>query len=275
MSLFPEPPFDPLADARRILWNAIQEHGPSHVFALYSGGNDSVCAAHVASQHPAFSGTVHIHTGIGIKETRRHAHTVASQQGWPFRVYRPARGNRYHELVVAHGFPGTFHHRKMYNRLKERSIERLMREHGDRKRRIILVTGVRRQESRRRMGVLSEVDRRGRRVWVAPIINWSAGDKELYMNSHGLPSNPVTAKLCISGECLCGAFASKGELEEIRFYYPKAAAEIDRLAVLCREAGVHHKWGEDPPPKPDPLQLHLPDPTGHMCWSCDARRGVA
>jgi 3'-phosphoadenosine 5'-phosphosulfate sulfotransferase (PAPS reductase)/FAD synthetase len=271
--LFAEPDFDPIADAYRILEGAIAEHRPSHVFAMFSGGNDSVCAAHLASLLPQFSGTVHIHTGIGIRETRRHAYNMAQRFGWPFRIYRPAKGNRYHELVTEHGFPGPFHHRKMYNRLKQRNVERLVREHKQhRMDKVMLVTGVRRQESKRRMGGLDEVDVVGAQVWVAPIINWSVEHKEKYMYTHAIPGNPVTAKLCMSGECLCGAFASPGELEEIRFWYPKAAAEIDRLAERCREAGVHAKWGTRPPPKPDERQVELPM-TGHICWSCDAKFG--
>jgi 3'-phosphoadenosine 5'-phosphosulfate sulfotransferase (PAPS reductase)/FAD synthetase len=265
--LFPEPPFDPVEDARRILEGAIAEFQPSHVFAMLSGGHDSLCAAHLASRCSQFSGAVHIHTGIGILETRRHAYEAALRHMWAFRLYRPMKGNRYHELVVAHGFPGPFHHRKMYNRLKERSIRRLINDHRVGKERILLVTGVRRAESKRRMGSLSETDREGRRVW-------ETEHKWAYMKANGIAENPVTQLLCMSGECLCGAFASPGELNEIRMWYPKAAAEIDRLAEKCREAGVHAKWGERPPAKADPAQLDI-GPTGGLCWSCDARRGAA
>ena len=274
LGLFPEPPFDPVADARRILTAAIEEHNPSHIFGMLSGGHDSLCACHVASQHPRFSGVVHIHTGIGIRETRRHAYECAKAFGWYFRLYRPRKGNRYHEIVVQHGFPGPFMHRRLYIRLKERSIRNMEREHRVKGRRIMLVTGVRKQESRRRMGTVSEVNREGNRVWCAPITNWSSADKHAYMSAHAIPENRVTQLLCMSGECLCGAFASPGELEEIRFWYPKAAAEIDRLAERCRAAGVHDKWGTRPPPKPDERQLELPV-TGGLCWSCDAKRGAA
>ncbi len=301
-SLLPEPDFDPMADARRIITAAIAEHDPSHIFAMFSGGNDSVCAAHVLASHGPFTAAVHIHTGIGIRETRRHAYEMAQRFGWPFRVYRPRAGDRYQRWVLQHGFPGPFGHRFAYIRLKERSIRRLLRDHNDGGRKVLLVTGVREQESRRRMGAIDEIAVEGRRVWVAPIVHWSGADKERYMIEHGIPGNPVTAKLCMSGECLCGAFASPGELEEIRFWYPKVAQEIDRLAEKCRAAGVHAKWGTRPPPKPDERQALLdldepcpdldgetlretlaavdefygsdePPPTGGLCWSCDAKFG--
>ncbi len=277
LPIFPEPSFDPMADARRIIEAAIVEHDPSHIFAMFSGGNDSVCAAHAANRivrglGRRLTAAVHIATGIGIKETRRHAYEIAQRFEWPFLVYRPRKGNRYHEIVVEHGFPGPFMHRRMYSRLKERSIRNMERDFRVKGQRLMLITGVRKQESRRRMGTVNEINREGSRVWCAPITNWSSADKEAYMAQHGIPGNPVTAKLCMSGECLCGAFASPGELEEIRFWYPKAAQEIDRLAEKCRAAGVHATWGTRPPPKPDERQIEIPM-TGGLCWSCDAKFG--
>ena len=68
--LFVRPVSDPIGRAARILDVAIRRHKPVNVFAMFSGGHDSVCAAHVASQRPEFSGCVHINTGIGIEKTR-------------------------------------------------------------------------------------------------------------------------------------------------------------------------------------------------------------
>jgi 3'-phosphoadenosine 5'-phosphosulfate sulfotransferase (PAPS reductase)/FAD synthetase len=339
-ALFPEPERDPVGDVRRIVHAAVEEYQPSHIFAMTSGGNDSIPVAHAtqaALQEIGLSldAAVHLATGTGVSETIRHAREMARRFGLPFRVYRPKKGNRYHEQVLAYGFPGSFHHRKMYNRLKERSIEQLERDHRVKGRPIMLVTGVREQESKRRMGVVSEVnveDRTPNRVWVAPIVHWSTADKEQYMEQYGIPRNPVTDKLCISGECLCGSYASPGELEEIGFFYPKARQYIRRLEVAVaerlggkyrvklyhrngtkhvvdyvvasteREAGhqvlaaapwavkdigamevraYNLQWGCDPP---DPYimgdlsqaDLGLDDElAGMMCYSCNAKRGVA
>lgn len=204
-ALFPEPMRDAVEEAHQILAHAIAEYQPTAVLAMLSGGHDSLCAAHLASRHEAFfTGAVHIHTGIGIRESRRHAYESAKQFGWPFRVYRPRKGNRYHEMVLANGFPGPFSHRFAYIRLKERSIRRMVRDHKqDRHARVMLVTGVRAQESKRRMGSVEPVNVEGARVWVAPIVNWSSADKEAYMAAHAIPINPVTQRLCMSGECLC------------------------------------------------------------------------
>ena len=38
---------------------AIEEHNPVAVFAMFSGGHDSLTATHIAAQHPKFTAAVH------------------------------------------------------------------------------------------------------------------------------------------------------------------------------------------------------------------------
>lgn len=250
--------------AHAIIDQAITEFDPSHVFGLFSGGHDSLCASHVASLHPKFSGAIHINTTIGVEETRVFVDETTAFMGWPLKVYEPPAS--YRQIVLEHGMPGPGAHLYMYTRLKERCIQQLIREHKVKTRdRILLITGVRLQESKRRMGHVEPIRRVKCQVWVAPILDWSAEDKIEHMEAYGLPANPVVKNLCMSGECLCGAFAEPGELEQLRFFYPKAAAVIDALAAEAEARGVHALWGVRPPKKPDPRQMM-------MCFSCDAKR---
>lgn len=257
-----------IAEAKDILCRAIREFNPSHVFAMLSGGHDSLCASHIASQHPRFSGAVHINTGIGVEETRQFVRDTSLHLGWPLKEYQSHIS--YRSIVLEHGFPGPAGHSFIYRRLKERCIERLVREHKTHRRdRIVLVTGCRRAESERRMGTAVDIRRQGARVWTAPIINWLPEDKNDYIASHGLKRNRVVDTLCMSGECLCGAFAKPGEIVEIEAAYPKAAAVIRELESAARDAGVHAKWGTRPPQKPDPRQGSM-----DLCWSCEAMRAA-
>lgn len=57
-------------NALAVLDEAIETHDPSHVFALFSGGHDSLTATALTAKHPRFTAAVHINTGIGIEETR-------------------------------------------------------------------------------------------------------------------------------------------------------------------------------------------------------------
>ena len=85
------------------------------------------------------------------------------------------------------------------------------------------------------------------------------------MKQHDLPVNPVVLKLCMSGECLCGAFAQPGELDVVRGFYPEAAREIDRIAEKVKAAGKHHEWGTRPARAAKPNR-QLP-----LCFSCEAK----
>jgi 3'-phosphoadenosine 5'-phosphosulfate sulfotransferase (PAPS reductase)/FAD synthetase len=259
-----------IAEAVAILDEAVRKFDPSHMFALFSGGHDSLCSSHVTSLHPNFSGAAHINTTIGIEETRRFVRKTSEELGWNLKEYYPPVS--YRDIILKQGFPGPGGHRYMYTRLKERCIRQLIREHKVKFHdRILLVTGVRAQESKRRMGHVVPINQEGVRVWVSPIINWSSEDKWNYIERYGLKQNPVVNKLCMSGECLCGAFAHPGELAEIRESFPDTAAYIEKLQEEAAAAGVHAKWGTRPPGK----RKQKSDMTGTMCWSCDAKRVVA
>lgn len=249
-----------------LLSQAIAEHHPSHVFALFSGGHDSLCSTHLAAQHPAFSGVCHVNTGIGIEATREFVRDTCEQHGWPLLEYRPDQ-KTYADLVGELGMPsGTTAHATQYYWLKQRQIRRLVQDHLTHRRdRIALVTGLRVDESKRRRAAKIAVPIRRDRttVWVNPILEWSAIDCNRYMAANRLERNQVTDVLHRSGECLCGALAHHTEIELIRRFYPDAAAEISRLEELARSRGLPSKWAFLPPTRPAG-QLSMLE----LCSSC-------
>ena len=89
------------------------------------------------------------------------------------------------------------------------------------------------------------------------------------MLQHNLPRNAVKDKICISGECLCGAFASYSELMEIKQEYPDAYNEIQRLHSLAKENG--HPWGWSTGPT-DWYKNHPPGQVDmFMCVGCESK----
>ncbi len=157
----------------------------------------------------------------------------------------------------------------MYNRLKERCLRQLTREYKTRQAdKVVLVTGIRRHESRRRMGYVEPIQPDDSRVSVAPLLHWTHDDNHDYLAAHRLPRNPVVERLCMSGECLCGAFARKGELDEIAFWYPEVAARIRMIEARAQEAGVPCRWGHAVR-----AAKSLPtSPRVGLCWSYGARQ---
>lgn len=249
---------------------AMLEHHPIHVFALFSGGHDSLCSTHIASQWPEFSGVVHINTGIGIEETREFVRDTCDEHGWPLLEYHPD-AKTYEDLIREKGMPyGPKSHNTMYYWLKQRQIRRLVADHKQhRNDRVGLVTGIRVTESGRRMEstISVPIRRDGAQLWVNPILEWSKADCNTYIATHGLRRNQVSDTLHRSGECLCGALASHEEIRDIERWYPKAAAEVHRLERVAEEAGNRSiKWAYRPPEAHrDQLGFDLP-----LCVSCQA-----
>jgi 3'-phosphoadenosine 5'-phosphosulfate sulfotransferase (PAPS reductase)/FAD synthetase len=257
-------------NADEILAKAVTDHQPSHLFALFSGGHDSLCSTYIAAQHPSFTAAVHVNTGIGIEETREFVRETCKSQGWPLIEYTPD-GKSWEDICLAGGMPGgPAQHDITYYWLKQRSIRRLVREHkiGPRGR-IGLVTGIRTEESERRMSsvMAKPVHRIGAQVWINPILDWTALKCGRYIEAADLKRNPVVDKLHRSGECLCGAMAKHTEIEEISYWYPAVATRIRVMEQKCFALDLPSRWGGAQrlvlPPKE---QQWLP-----LCQSCATR----
>lgn len=253
-------------DADQILTEAIVEHEPIKVFALISGGNDSTVLtswARMAIGH-RLDAAVFIDTGTALPGVRDFVEAYCENRYIPLLVYEA--GDEYQRMVQEQGFPGPAAHRFAYVRLKERQIDRLVREHKTHVRdRIMMLTGVRRAESVRRMGTTDPVRRDGAQVWVAPLIDWSDADMRAFRAEHNLEQSDVAALIHRSGECNCGAYASPGEREELRSLWPEWFEQnIASLEARVEAAGTTMcKWGER---KPKHIAVYG-DP--HECPRCD------
>jgi 3'-phosphoadenosine 5'-phosphosulfate sulfotransferase (PAPS reductase)/FAD synthetase len=270
--------------AHTIIDEAVAEHRPSKVFALFSGGNDSLVNTYVTSLHPAFSGVVHIDTGTGIRPSkgtgmlsaRDFVRDTCNEYGWPLAVFRTP--NRYADSVRKQGFPGPAGHMYMYRRLKDRCIDALVRQtKRGRMDRIMLCTGARLSESQRRMGTVQEVRRRGAQVWVNPILHWNKTELLAYRTEVGLPVNPMSERLGMSGECLCGAFAKPGELARIESISAVNARYIRILQAEAHRCGHHWNWEERPPRSRHDARSDIVGAIDFqpLCASCNIRHELA
>lgn len=257
-------------ESDEILAEAIDLYKPSVLFGMFSGGHDSRCAVEIASRHHLFAGCVHINTGIGIEQTRDYVRQTCQENNWPLREMRSPI--TYESLVLKWGFPGPAGHGIMYTRLKERCIRTLVKENKKHsKDRILLVAGIRQDESKRRQKRCAH-QREFCRVWCSPLIYWTREERDAFFIAKGFKGNPVVAKLCMSGECLCGAFAKPGERLEIAEHFPEAIKQIEELEAKAFAAGVHSKWGTRPPLKRHKDILSPQQDLFSLCWSCGNQR---
>lgn len=262
-----------IEESHEIVYRAIDEHFAKHqvagIVTLYSGGNDSTVLAHLfrdVATHAA-----HCNTGIGIEMTREFVRETCRLWDLPLIEVHPPVS--YEQLVIEQGFPGPGHHFKMYQRLKERGLRQVRRQlvKNPRRERVLFLAGRRRDESKRRMAI-PEMDRDGSVVFASPLAHWTKQDLNTYRKMHpAIPRNEVSDTLHMSGECLCGAFAHSGELEEIRFWFPEVAAHIDELQEKVRAAGHPEQrcvWGWGGTLGKGEV---APSKSGPLCSSCDAR----
>lgn len=250
-----------------MMWSEAEQ--AKEVFALFSGGHDSLCSTHLAMETFPMRGVIHVNTGIGIEETRDFVRQTCAARDWElFELHSP---HAYEDLVLERGgFPsGPRSHNSMYWYLKEMPLRDFVQSRkSKRSDRIGLVTGIRQQESQRRMAakMAQPVYRDGAYLWLNPILDWSQSDKNRYMKKHDLPRNPVADLLHRSGECLCGALARREELVEIEHWYPEVGKRIRALEQTCRNAGIEECfWAMRSPVSKDQLEL-VPGP---MCVGCD------
>lgn len=170
----------------------------------------------------------------------------------------PIRTPAYHELAppVSYedlvlgpwdGFPGT--HSWAYGELKRKAIEQFVTSQRDYPgQRILLLTGLRRAESKRRQYAYTSWELRENVAWANPLFSWSHDEMDSYRRDKKLPRNPVAEHMHMSGECLCGSRARPGELDEWRFFWPEFAKRVDDLAAKCRALGkTYCEWGHRPP----------------------------
>jgi len=241
------------------------------IVGLFSGGNDSTTLCHVML--PRITHLAHANTTIGIEQTRQFVRDTAESWSKPLLEFSPPReSDHYRSLVLAHGFPGPGHHYKMYQRLKERSLIQVKKEllNGKtRSSRVVYLAGRRRTESSRRSSIPAS-EREGNVIWVSPMVNWTKLDLNTYRLMAGdVPVNEVTNLIHMSGECLCGSFAHKGELAEIAQWFPDVAEQIRELeAELCHRSDIPDErktWGWAT------NYTGTPSESGPMCSSCDWR----
>lgn len=272
---------DLMAQSRDLLNLAIEKHVHADgrmvaaTVVLYSGGNDSTTLVHLFRRDVDYA--AHANTGIGIEETREFVRNTCEEWGLPLiERMAPRDVDRYRALVERDGFPGPAWHGRMYTRLKERALDQVRRElvGNPRKERVVFIAGRRRTESQRRANV-PEMERRGSVVYVSPLVNWTKLDLTTYRLMCGdVPANRVSDLIHMSGECLCGAFCSPGEREEITYWFPGVMEEIAELEALIADRDdipEHRKtwgWGADPAKKALDGKAST---SGLLCSSCDDR----
>lgn len=286
-----------LTESHQILERSIQTHvldagrTVAGVVILFSGGNDSTVLGHVFRKHATH--TAHANTTVGIEATRDYVRATSKLWGLPLIEKMPPRlEDRYRALVLNKGysktgdplggFPGPGMHWKMWNRLKERALEAVQAELvlNPYKQRVVFVAGRRRAESQRRARIPANGQRRSK-VWSSPMIHWTRPDMNTYRlrerdSDEPVPVNETANLMHMSGECLCGAYASAGEREQVDYWYPMALEEVRELEAILQTPEYAHipphrrvwGWAAIPELVAQAAQWETVHKSGGLCENC-------
>lgn len=253
----PELLTDGFATPETIIEYAVEAYNPVKVLLLFSGGHDSLCSTHKSASVLKEMGiefiVYHGDTTIGIPETQQFVRDVCEYYNWNLEIRKPPKKEDWYESIVReNGFPGStkIAHQFMYRRLKERALRNFIthecKSSPHARENVLLISGVRKSESAIRMGYSNPVQKQGSAVWGNPIFYWRETKCKAYMGACNLPRNPVKDNICISGECLCGAFAGREEFSEIEHFYPETADRIKNLHEKAKENGFPWPWSMGP-----------------------------
>ncbi len=233
------------------------------------GDSDTVCEVS-QELGLDLSGVVHVNTGTGIERTRRYVMERCIDWDLPYHeltgvedadqkrltngfstherihgedkdyadlesyYYGVRRENDHYEKITKKmGFPGPAYHWVMYLALKHKPIKTFVKDYHNEDETVAFISGVRKKESDRRAKNISDDGisyNWGECPVVSPIAYWSDSDVTSYRRFNDLPSNPVSDILGMSGECLCGCFGSREELEKLkRWGFTDAARKLENL----------------------------------------------
>lgn len=208
---------DRLSESYEIYHNAMLTYKPYAVVLMLSGGDDSLLCERIINELGIpIDYIIHGVTGTGIIETQQFVREVAKNSG--FKYAEANAGDAYEKYVMRKGFfgKGNDAHAKAYHVLKAQpfrtSISHNIR-HGIKNRYILLLNGVRVDESENRADKLGDnpynIDPAApKNIWVNIAHWWTTRERDEYLAGNSVKRNPVAILLNRSGECLCGSMQS-------------------------------------------------------------------
>ncbi len=275
---------DLLQRSAEIAREAALDYKPHSTILMMSGGKDSMLTYQVAKTLGIkIDFIMHGWTRTGIFETTEFVRAFAMREGVPY--IESDAGDSYRKYVLKNGFFGVGRqsHSVAYHLLKSdhfrSNISRHIR-HGQRGRNVVMLSGARRQESANRAKNIDVPVRREKvkspNIWAALCHEWGVEERNGFLEEVKAPINPVTQRLCRSGECMCGTMQSPLDRAEAATEFPAWGKWIRDISNEVYAAGHDWGWGEDMSPrakaaKVGQMSMFDEDEYQPMCVSCKIR----
>ena len=217
-------------------------------YSLSSGGKDSQTMTDWLAEHDKLTAVVHIKTNVGLSMTTDFLKDFCRSRGYRLHLIEPQPKYIYSSFVLQYGFPGPAIHNMIMGVLKFKTMRDFILsadlKHG------CLVSGVRKFESRRRFNNYREpINSDGAMWFAAPLFYYTNEQVYVEYTERKLPISPAyKTGLGTSGECMCGAFAGRGDKEIMRKIEPRLADYIEWLEDGVQKFGTararkYPTWG--------------------------------
>ena len=222
-------------------------YGRTKCYVLASGGRDSMYVTDRLARLGRLESVVHIKTNIGLQMTTDFLRDYCNERGWPLRVIEPAHRYVYASHVLEYGFPGPQFHRIIMGKIKYKTMRDFALSVD--RRRHVLISGIRKYESKRRMGNFASPIQSDGFMWFGcPAFYMSAQDVYEYVHKEGLKVSPAYKWFNTSGECMCGSYAGIRDKSMLAEADPPLSRYIAWLEEGVREFGSSHAkryptWG--------------------------------
>ncbi len=222
-------------------------HGRTKFYALTSGGKDSMSVCHWLAEQNKLEAAVHIQTNVGIRATTDWIQDRCRELGYRLYVIQPQPKFVYAAFVLQYGFPGPSAHRMIMGLLKYKTMRDFALSLDPK--RHCLISGVRKFESDRRQANYPHPIQHDGRMWFGcPFFYMTTEEVYRYVHTNGVKITPVHKKMGMSGECMCGSYATRGQKELVREMDPDLADYIKWLEEGVRKFGTkqakqYPTWG--------------------------------
>lgn len=227
---------------------------PYAVIVGLTTGFDSNVALKLATMFFNVTAAFTCDTTIAAPETLNNCRKVA-EDVYKLKYIRKAppyagkkeNNETYFEVVKQHGFPGKTKtaHAWMYRWLKDHTVSSIISSirQNKRNRPIIIISGARKHESVRRFGTSQDITIQGNNIWVNICNEWTNSEVHAFAMDNNLDRyrSPISKSIGISGECFCGCFSTKGELNEVKIASPSTYEKIMNIYKWLKQ-NTNYDW---------------------------------
>lgn len=217
----------------------------------YSGGKDSGKVLDRLLKMNKLHGVLHLKTNTGVKITEDFVIKQCKDLGVKLYIREPTPLSfSYVAYCLQFGFPGPNMHSAIMKILKYNTMKKFVQEPEFKDMNPVIVGGVRKLESVRRMGNYETPITEESGLWFCNPLFYETDEQVYrYFIENGLKRSPSYETLGFSGECMCGSFAVKGEAQLLKQIDPQRFEFMEWITDGIKrfgsnEAKKYSKWGE-------------------------------